>query len=274
MSKITFVILTYFPDAKKIFALLESLEPNQVVLVDNTPDKSNSFENILQQGAKMPKHVHLISNGKNLGYTGGVNSGLKYASTIDSNWVVVLNDDLVLNKTIIRDFIKQLEITIPGVAGPFERYLDEMRWTTRISRDQQRDYSALNRYISGSFFAIHKKVLEKIGLLHLPYFIFYEEVEYCVRARNNGFKLTHIALPPIGHKESSSFTGKNFLHQYYLARNHLLFVERNAPMRVKLYELVRFPKTLWEHLIRKEWGSLFGISDYIFRRFGPHKNSL
>ena len=70
------------------------------------------------------------------------------------------------------------------------------------------------------------------------------------------------------HKESKSLGQGSYLHQYYLARNHLLFVERIAPIRVKMYEVIRFPKTITEHLTRHEHGAIAGIADYFIRRFG------
>ena len=68
--------------------------------------------------------------------------------------------------------------------------------------------------------------------------------------------------------DGAGFEHTDSSHPYYLARNHLLFVSRQAPLRVKLYEAFRFPKTLSEHIMRHESGALRGIKDYVFRRFG------
>lgn len=252
---IAFIILTYFPDQAKIRSLVDALLPHAVIVVDNTPKKTITLD-----------HVIYLPNKENKGYTGGVNRGLRYAYTHNYAWMVVLNDDLQMTKQVVNAFIQALSHRSPGLAGPYPRSLDLKRWTAKTDPEPM-------QFLSGSFLAIHRDVITSIGYLHDPYFIFYEEVEYCIRAKKKGFPLYNVALPDVRHKESSTFQDKPFLHQYYLARNHLLFIERNAPPSVKMYEAIRFPKTVFEHVLRREWGALAGIRDYLLRRFGRHPHS-
>ncbi len=269
-KKICFIVLTYHPDAKKILALLNSLSPFPTVVVDNTPLSGVNLRDALDQSKrKLLSNITYTANHENRGYTGGVNEGLRKSSQNSPTWMVVLNDDLELTKSIVGTFVHLLENVPPGLAGPYPRYLDTKRWTTKIT-----DHKKSPDFLSGSFLAIHNQVFESLGYLYDPYFIFYEEVEYCVRAVRKGFPLTTTPLPGIEHEESSTFKKKPFLHAYYLARNHFLFIERNAPPFIKLYEYIRFPKTLAEHITNREWGSLAGIRDYFIRRFGAHKWSL
>lgn len=269
---IFFVVLTYYPHVHSLLLLLKQLAPYPTILVDNTPGPEFGVEK--QLGKKIYsdlKNLVVCTNSENLGYTGGVNKGLKEAMNRNATWCVVLNDDLQLTSNTVEDFCTALLSTPKGLAGAYPRNLDKKRWTTTLMEKIQADTSP--DFLSGSFLAIHKEVIETMGFLYDPYFIFYEEVEYCIRAKKYGFPLTPIHISGIVHNESSTFEEKPFLHQYYLARNHLLFVERNAPLTVKLYEIVRFPKTLFEHLLRKESGALLGIYDYFFRTFGPHPKS-
>jgi GT2 family glycosyltransferase len=254
-SDIGFIILTYYPDRPRVSALIDALLPHQIILVDNTPDQSRPFHSVVY-----------LANKKNMGYTGGVNRGLHYAVEKGFSWAVIVNDDLELTKSIVKTFVDHLTKANPGLAGAYPRSLDAKRWTTSTTETPV-------DFLSGSFLAVHRDVIQTIGYLYDPYFIFYEEVEYCIRAKKAGFPLQTIKLSGITHEESSTFKTKPFLHQYYLARNHLLFVERNAPVFVKLYELIRFPRTIFEHMKRQEWGAIEGIRDYIFRRFGPHRKS-
>lgn len=270
IKTICFIVLTYHPDAKRVFCLLNSLSPFQTVVIDNTPLTGvNLQDSALKLKLKLPTHVMYIKNKENKGYTGGVNVGLRITRAQIPTWYIILNDDLKLTKSIVKSFIKQLEKAPPGLAGPYPRYLDAKRWTTKIFNQKN-----IPDFLSGSFLAIHKDVIEKMGYMYDPYFIFYEEVEYCVRAVKKGFPLTIASLKGIEHEESSTFKKKQFLHAYYLARNHYLFIERNAPLQVKQYEFIRLVKTIAEHLVKREWGSLAGIRDYFLRRFGPHERSL
>ncbi len=256
--------ISYLFSIPKILALSDVLSSYRIVLVDNTPDPTKTVQHYLDKTQKtFPKQVIYIQNGENKGYTGGVNTGLKWAYAHNAEWIVILNDDLEMSVNTVKTFCDYLQQAVVGLVGPFPRYLDKKRWTTYI-HGQQSDPD----FLSGSFLAVHRKVIDTLGYLYDPYFIFYEEVEYCVRAKKIGFPLQPVVLNGIDHEESSSFKNISFHHQYYLARNHFLFIERNAPMAVKIYELIRFPKTMYEHISRKEFGALLGIRDYFIRRFG------
>ena len=103
-------------------------------------------------------------------------------------------------------------------------------------------------YISGSFMAIHRKVIAEIGYFYAPYFMYYEDVDLCVRAARCGFPLKKLNGAGIEHTERPVWSKGSRQHGYYLARNHVWFVWRLAPLRVKLYECIRLPKTLLEFL--------------------------
>lgn len=201
-----FVIVTYKPHRVALERLQSALEDWPVAVVDNTE--------------------------KNLGYGAAANRGMKEAFNAGAQWVVVLNQDIVLTRKGIAQFYALAQNCDPGIVGPEAGSLDPKRWTTMLPARWGVDY------ISGSMMATHKNVWEKIGGFYEPYFMYYEDVDYCVRAKKDGFPLRQITIDGFKHSAHEN--------NYYLARNHLLFVLRNAPLRVKLYELLRLPKTLFE----------------------------
>lgn len=207
--------------------------------------------------------IEIDNSKKNVGYAGGANAGIKKALEGGAAWMVVMNQDLKLTTDAISKFSSSLAKSPPGIAGPFTGGLDPKRWTTVLPAQK-------NDYITGSMIAIHKSVIEKVGFLYEPYFLYYEEVDLCVRAKRAGFVLTHISTAGVSHEESVSLGRDSLAHQYYLARNHLLFVERCAPPYVRLYEYVRLPKTIAEHLIRGQRGGFLGVRDYLLRSFGQY----
>lgn len=233
-KKVQFVIPTYNADKNELASLFKSLKSFPIIVVDNTK--------------------------KNLGYAGGVTVGIKRALHDGADWVVILNQDLHVDNKAIKKFATILLGSEIGIVGPFGGELDKKRWTTILP-------SIHVDYISGSCLAIHKNIFGKIEFYE-PYFMYYEDADFCVRARKAGFPVEKIFIKGINHEENTSLGRGSFLHQYYLSRNHLLFVERNAPFFVKLHELFRLPKTIYEHWERRELGALLGIRDYLFRRFG------
>jgi hypothetical protein len=250
-KNIFFVILAYRPEIKNFNKHLIEFANFSHVVIDNI-ESFNCY-------ATKTKVIH---TGKNLGYAGGMTKGIDHCLEHGAQWIVVTNDDLEIDKKSINDIAVQLEKTPEGVAGPFTGGLDPIRWSTIYPQIQN------PTYISGSCMAIHRNVIKKIGKFYEPYFIYYEDVELSVRAVKAGFALTHLELKGIVHHESTTMNKMTALRSYYHARNHLLFVERNAPVSVKAHELLRLPKTYYEHIQQKDFGGAAGVRDYVLRRFG------
>ncbi len=250
---ICFVIVTYKPNGEALRRMVQALACYQTIVVDNTAEVLS-----------LPiKDASVIHNNNNLGFAGGVNVGIRKALKLDAQWIVVVNQDIDITHVAIENFCKKLVECQPGIAGPFAGRLDQKRWTTMLPA-----LSGKIDYISGACIAIHKSVVTHIGLFYEPYFMYYEDVEYCIRAKNHGFPLTYLPNTGIDHRESVSLGRGSYLHTYYLSRNHLLFTERNAPVKIQIHELLRFPKTIWEHIKQRDYGAVRGIRDYMFRRFG------
>ncbi|MBI3980777.1 glycosyltransferase family 2 protein [Candidatus Microgenomates bacterium] len=238
-SLLHFLIVTYHPDDK--FSKLRRILKNYPLLViDNSQ--------------------------KNLGYAGAINQGFKKILTTPCKWIVILNQDLILSQHTIIKLKEKLSITSADIVGPFGGNLDAKRYTTILPGKETDDKNLC--YLSGSFLAVKKEVFQKIGFWEEKYFLYYEDVDFCQKALKNNLTLEKITLPDIAHDESGSLGKNSFLHQYYLARNHLLFVEKHAPSSVKIHELLRLPKTIYEHWAKKEAGALLGIRDYLLRRSG------
>jgi len=246
----SFVIVTYKPNLKYINDLLTVL-PSFSIIIDNSSElKQNEVS-----GAT------LLSPQSNTGYAGGANVGIRHALAHNAQWIVVLNQDTVMTKKAVMSLVKYLSKSKPGIYGPYAGGLDPQRWTTIMP-------SMKAEYISGCCIAIHRDVIAKIGYFFEPYFMYYEEVDYCIRAQRANFPVKLALIEGISHEESVSLGRGSLLHQYYLARNHLLFVSRLAPPRVRRREYLRLPFTMMEHIMRHEYGAFLGVCDFLFHRFG------
>lgn len=176
--------------------------------------------------------IFIDNSVNNLGYAAAANKGIKQAIDKGAVWVLLLNQDILMNKTAISQLFVMAQKSAPMVIGPFAGGLDPKRWTTIYPSKQI-------EYLSGSCLLIHRDVFQKIGGFYEPYFMYYEDVDFCIRARRKGYQLKHVTSTGIAHTDAAN--------TYYLMRNHLLFVLRLAPWRVKLHELLRLPKTLYEY---------------------------
>mgnify|MGYP001559989153 CR=1 FL=1 len=251
---IIFVIIGYYSNKRVLSSLLTSISPYSVIVVNNG-----------KVGELKGQNIKVIGGGKNLGYAGGANLGMKSAFANGAEWVVLCNQDLVATKAGVEAFVATLKTSPAGIAGPFAGGLDPNRMTTIIPSDRA-------DYITGSCIAIHKDVYQSLGNFYEPYFLYYEEVDYCVRAKRAGFPITHLSVDGIRHEESVTLGNDSLAHQYYLSRNHLLFVERLALRQAQCYEFIRMPFTIFEHIGRKQWGALLGIRDYFLHIFGQKEH--
>ncbi len=234
-KNISFIIVTYKPNKEVLQRLITVIHEWPTEIVDNTDS--------------------------NLGYGGGANKGMKKAFDKGAEWAIVCNQDIELTRAGVLKFIKELEHCEPGIAGPEAGELDAKRWTTILPKNKKVDY------ISGSLMAIHRDVWEATGGFFEPYFMYYEDADLSVRARNAGFGLKAIEIEGFRHGSIKN-DNKEKVNEYYLARNHLLFVQRLAPLPVKFHELLRLPKTLIEHYSSGKGQAIEGIADFAQRRFG------
>jgi GT2 family glycosyltransferase len=257
-----FIIPVFHPDTQVLSRLVETLKGHKVIIVNN--DKKSPV-------AINGGDITVIQNETNLGFGGGVNVGLKYACEHGAAWMTILNQDLSVSKQAISDMDTLLSTTKPAVAGPFGGVFDSRRWTTIVDETKS-EIQKNPDYISGSCLSIHREVVSKIGYFYEPYFMYYEDADYSVRAAKAGFPIISTPRAGITHHHTAIVGVGSDAHQYYLARNHMLFVERCAPIGVKFHEFLRMPKTLSEHNRKGERGALKGISDFATRTFGAYRN--
>lgn len=204
--------------------------------------------------------IYVINIGNNLGYAGGNNVGVKFAlnqTDMDSVWI--LNNDTIVDEnslTLMRaTFESDKKI---GVCGSRLVYFDErdklqglggvFNPVFCISKHYQayecadkvfdnRDVSRSIDYVIGASMLIKRDVLESIGGLCEDYFLYYEEIDYCLRVKEKGYKIFVCTESVVYHKEGAS-TKKNqkgILADYFSVRNRLLISKKFFP---KYYPVV------------------------------------
>jgi len=276
MKHISFVILAYHPqDIDRLLQLLSVFDDSEVILVDNSTVNELSVPNTLQKShKKLPKYTTLISHGNIGGYSGGMNAGMKKAFGSGADWVVILNDDMMIEKNALEKFTELLNTLKPSLIGTIGGYLDSWRWTTvQVSHPSEIPLGHTH-YISGTCMAIHRDIFKKVGYFDERYFLYYEDADYSVRVARKGYPLKLVSIPGIIHIGSQSTKQDSALKRYYLTRNHMHFVWKLAPLRVKLYEIARWKWSCWEFLIRGDRHSLSGLFDFVLGKKGVNKHYL
>ncbi len=218
----------------------------KIVLVDNK--SKNDEGRIIKQ--QYPE-IHLIQNKKNEGYAQGNNIGIEYALKQGADYILFLNNDTVVLPdflSILVEYLQKHETV--GVVGPKMLYYDsdkiwfnggKIYWwigfARHLERLKQNTQSKITsplevEYITTVCCLVKKEVFEKIGLLDSSFFIYYDDTDWCFRARRAGYKNVVVPAAVIRHKVSvaSGVEGRQTIspfQAYFQARNAIIFGRKN-----------------------------------------------
>lgn len=200
--------------------------------------------------------IYFIDNTENnKGYAAGVNEGIKKGLTNGADLFVVANPDMSfanLRGQSLFEAAKYFDIWGFAMRQEEKIYyggeVDKLRMSGGLIDKRPSSRFASTDFVSGSLMFIKKKVIDKVGLFNESYFLYYEEVDYCWRAKRAGFKIGIDSRSLYDHFEVSK---ENPTKNYYLFRNRLKFLLKYGSLKQKTYELIRAPKTIYEEVIKR-----------------------
>lgn len=277
MKKIAVVILNYkLKDLvlKCVDSVLKSSYKNlQVIVVDN-----NSGDNI-EQSIPHNSKIIFIQSGGNLGFTGGNNLGIKKALETRADYIFVLNPDTTIKNNTISELLKKTEKYNAGIASP-KIYFSNSKiiWYaggkfdsanvlgSHIGVDQkdvgQFDQDNETDFATGAAMFIKREVFEQIGLFDERYFMYYEDSDFCFRAKKAGFKIMYIYSSLVYHLNAQSTGLGSSLQDFYITRNRMLFASKFLSLRTQ-FALLREAFRNSSSKIRRK-----ALIDFLLSRFG------
>ena len=212
----------------------------------------------------------------NRGYAYGINRGIEKGMKDGADVFVVFNADISLiglKKQFIINGLTDYDLL--GFAmeqGAKNYYGGEIdRWRLSgglIDKKPTKQYVNVD-FISGSLMFIKRKVIEKTGLWDESYFFYYDEVDYCHRAKKAGFRIGIDTKHWYKHFELSQTNPRK---DYFLAKNRLRFFWKYSNYWQKLYEIIRTPKTTLEYF--PVFASLVAKSKFLTNLFSLNISSL
>lgn len=203
-----------------------------VYLVDNASKAPISDSEL----KKFNVHIKYIQSGKNLGFAGGNNLAVSGIKLGDFDYVFLLNNDTVLLDDSVDRLVKKIEITPNIIGGIVNYYYDnpEEMWQAgsdtvakKLKSKERKDFDVLSEdmifvdSIPGSSMMIPRKIIEEIGLFDERYFAYYEEVDFCERAKESGYQVAFLPNTRLLHKVGRASTSR--MKHYLRTRNTLLF---------------------------------------------------
>ena len=200
----------------------------------------------------------LLQTGANRGFAAGVNAGLRLALRARADYVWILNNDTLVESTALDELVKHMrEKPQAGICGSTLLYCDHPEviqalggsvfnpWLARGRHvsggaplhstmiDAEQIESRLS-YVVGASMLVRRSLVEEIGLMSEQYFLYFEELDWALRARSR-FSLAYAAGAIVYHREGAS-TGGNTLQgrssqlaDFYVSRNRMLITRRYFP---------------------------------------------
>jgi GT2 family glycosyltransferase len=242
------VIVVTYNGRHLLTRMLGSLKKTQyknfnILLVDN--GSSDGSSELVRKGFPEVKLLQLTPN---KGFSGANNAGTSYVmENYKPEYVVWLNDDMELvDATWLQVLVETAQRTKAGItgckllfpdgriqyAGGFYHPLNITTHRGLFAPDNgQYDDEQEVGYVNGACFMINRTVIEKIGLLDEHYSpIYFEEADYCERARKAGFKVIYTGKTKIIHYTSITAKKEDSEKRYYIwEKNRIRFVLSHFP---------------------------------------------
>ena len=220
---------------------------DHVVVVDN-----GSGDRSLRDGLE---NVDWIEAPQNLGFAGGANLGVGRALDAGASRVFLLNSDALVEPDCLRILESAVEQPGVGLAGPaIVSARDPARLEStgiayapltgrmRLSGWGQPVLAAGSPVhqvdaLSGCALMIRREVFDRVGLLPEEYFFGFEDLDFCLRARNAGFIALCAPAARVLHQGGASLAPGSPDRIYFAIRNHLLLARRARPLPAPLSAL-------------------------------------
>jgi GT2 family glycosyltransferase len=226
--------------SKCLYTLQQELtSADELIVVDNA-SVDGSPEYIV---ANFPE-IKLVRSAQNLGYAGGVNCGLE---TAQGEYFFIFNQDLELHSGWLSHMMRALAESNVGVVGCKILYPDGLlqhaggmiRWPQALPDhyghrqvddgrwDQPRDVD----YVTGAAWGFSRALIERISALDVSFWPgYFEEVDFCFRAVDAGFRVRYVPDAVAVHVESTTLKQGSVQYISAFHKNRLRFVfKRMSP---------------------------------------------
>jgi N-acetylglucosaminyl-diphospho-decaprenol L-rhamnosyltransferase len=238
-------------------ALAQSTYPDfEVVICENGGDETyQALQNALATSLAGGQPVRLLKSPANNGYASGINQCIAASPSADAWWV--LNPDTEPMPTALAALVERLEqgdVQAVGCTLYFPNGQVQSHgciWRSWLARavsigsgsalETASDIATIEReqnYLSGASMLVSREFVQRAGLMSEEFFLYCEEVDWCLRAAKKGSRVGFAAKAKVLHKQGTS-TGRSIsvkdrsgLSVYLDERNKILLTKIHFPARL------------------------------------------
>lgn len=223
-------------------------------IVDNSPDTA-----VEKEFKKQFPKINYIASPTNPGFAAGNNKAIRKALKAGSDYVLIINPDVTVARNFFTPLLKHFSDSEVGIVAPViyhsqkgkKIYGLEGKVDWNYAKPEHRNIPKLKKltpiiseFITFACVLISRDTFEKAGLLDEGYFMYFEDVDYCLTAGKAGKKLILDPSVVVTHNTSSSFA-KPTQKLFISFKSHLRFIKKWLPWHKRLipylYAFINYP---------------------------------
>jgi len=250
LTKVAVVILNYNGEKflKKFLPVVieKSSDDAEIWVADN-----QSFDGSVELLKNEFPSVKLIINDKNYGFAGGYNKALQQ---IEAKYYILLNSDIEVTENWINPVINLMEqdenigacqpkllsyyeknkFEYAGAAGGFIDKYGYPFCRGRIFMNLEEDTGQYNDikeifWATGACMFVRSNVYHQLGGLDEDFFAHMEEIDFCWRLKNNGYKVMFTPESFVYHIGGGTLPKSSAKKTYLNFRNNFFLLYKNLP---------------------------------------------
>jgi GT2 family glycosyltransferase len=254
------------------------------------PDKADLFQYFTREEFErnfrpdLSHQLVFIQNNENHGFAAGNNVVIEKLKNEDG-YIWLLNPDMVVEPGTLTELITFAEShskqSVIGATIKHQLNSNKVHLyggarinfnsaTVKLIEDKSK-IAEIDFICGGSLFT-HAKNFQKVGLLPEEYFLYWEETDWCYRAKNQGYEML-VCTSAVCYDKISTTIGKGFLADYYYTRNGLLFVARYRSKKIPIVLFSAFLR-LFKRLLSGNWERSKGVYSGILTFLNRRKNAV
>lgn len=219
-------------------------ENHMIIVVDN-----GSVIPLQDQLNEQYLNIRIVRSSENVGFAAGCNVGINAVIEQGCEFVWLLNNDTIVDRDALSYLIeKAKEERSSGIVGSTilekgnESIVNHVGgWVypylglcVHLGKGEQYELVQKKRkirpkYITGCSMLARVEMIQELGLMDEGYFLYWEDADWCLRAKKRGWNIAMAYESIVYHKGSSGLGATSPLKGYYLARNSLRFVFKFYP---------------------------------------------
>lgn len=209
----------------------------ETVVVDN----ASSDDSVARIRHAFP-HVTMLVSGKNRGFAGGCNLGISHALERGADYVWLLNNDTVVSADALARMVEVGEADERvGAVGCVIHSMDEPArvlawgggwintWTGRSGHYRAPPSSTGVDFLTGASLLVRASSVADVGMLDEDaFFMYWEDSDYCLKLRRNGWTLSVAGGAMVRHKEGAAVGNGSAMQDFYFSQSAARFFGRHA----------------------------------------------